>query len=60
MNYNDYLVFMTTVDVAKALGCSLPTARAIMRRRDFPLIREGKNMKVSRDAFLKWSKERHI
>ncbi len=54
------IIFMSTEDVAKALGCSLPTARAIMRRHDFPLIRVGKNLKVSRDAFLKWSEGRHI
>lgn len=54
------IIFMSTEDVAKALGCSLPTARAIMHRHDFPLIRVGKNLKVSRDAFLKWSEGRHI
>ena len=59
-NTDSEMVFMTSVDVAKALGCSLPTARALMKRRDFPLIRVGKNMKVSYDAFVKWSEERHI
>lgn len=57
---NQPIIFMSTEDVAKALGCSLPTARAIMRRHDFPLIRVGKNLKVSRDAFQKWSEGRHI
>lgn len=54
------IVFMDTKDIAKALGCSLPTARAIMRKQSFPLIRVGRSMKVSRDAFLKWSQGRHV
>lgn len=52
--------FMTTADVAKALRCSLPTARHIMSRPDFPMVRVGKNMKVNRDAFYEWSKKRRI
>ena len=39
--------FMNTKQVAQALGCSMPTARQIMMRADFPLIRVGKNYKVS-------------
>lgn len=59
-NSNEELRFLNTEEVAKALGCSLPTARNIMRRVDFPLIRVGKNMKVSQQAFLKWAESRHI
>ena len=55
---SEELVFLTTEDVARALGCSLPTARNIMRRRDFPLIRVGKNLRVSKQAFLKWAESR--
>lgn len=54
------IVFLSTKEVAKALGCSLPTARKIMRRPDFPLIRCGKNMRVSYDAFMKWAATRRI
>ena len=54
------MVFLSTKDVADALGCSLPTARKIMRRPSFPLIRVGKNMRVSKSAFLKWSESRRI
>ena len=43
--------FMNTKQVAQALGCSMPTARQIMMRADFPLIRVGKNYKVSEQAF---------
>ena len=38
---NDEMVFLGTKEVAAILGCSLPTARHIMQRRDFPLIRVG-------------------
>ena len=57
---NDDLVFLNTKELAALLGCSLPTVRRIMQRRDFPLIRVGKNMKVSREALKKWAEERHI
>lgn len=47
---------LNTKEVAQALGCSLPTARRIMQREDFPLIRVGKNMKVSPEALREWMK----
>ena len=52
-------VFLGTKEVAKILGCSVPTARNIMRRYDFPLIRVGKNLKVSRKALEEWAMKRH-
>ena len=48
--------FLNTKEVAEALGCSLPTARQIMMRADFPLIRVGENLKVEAQAFLEWAK----
>ena len=54
------VVFLNTKEVANALGCSLPTARQIMMRADFPLIRVGKNFKVSEQAFKDWSKQRRV
>lgn len=54
------MIFLNTEQVADALDCSLPTARRIMKRQDFPLIRVGKNMKVSKAAFLKWAEKRRI
>ena len=54
------LKFYTTKDVARILGCSLPTARDVMMRYVFPLIRVGKNMKVSSKALEEWSMKRHI
>lgn len=53
-------VFYTTKDVAKCLGCSLPTARQLFHRTDFPSIKVGKNYKVSKDAFEKWASEKRV
>lgn len=52
------MIFLTTEDVAACLGCSVITARQIMSRKDFPLIRVGKNYKVFKPAFEKWAMER--
>lgn len=57
---SENIKFLTTKDVANALGCSLPTARNIMMRADFPLLRIGKNFKVSEQAFIEWSKTRRV
>ena len=52
--------FLNTKDVAKVLNCSVPTARHLMMRADFPLIKVGKNLKVLEDAFIDWSKKRRV
>lgn len=57
---NDDLIFYGTKDVASILGCSIPTARGIMKRADSPLIMVGKNMKVAKSALEKWAQEKHI
>ena len=44
------MIFLDTKAVAQYLGCSLPTARQIMYRADFPLIKVGKNLRVERSA----------
>ena len=51
-------IFYSTKDVAKCLGCSIPTAREIMYRRDFPLIKAGKNLRVLKSAFEQWASTR--
>ena len=58
MEENDRLI--DTKEVARVLGCSLPTARRIMQREDFPLIKVGKNMKVNPEALKEWTKNRRI
>ena len=57
---DEKIKFLVTKDIAEALGCSLPTARNIMMRADFPLVRVGKNFKVSEQAFIEWSSKRRV
>ena len=59
-NEKDDLVFLTPKDVAEAMGCSLPTARTLFYREDFPGLKIGKNYKVLKSAFIKWCSERHF
>lgn len=53
-------VFYTSKDVARIMGCSIPTANEIMHRRDFPLITVGRKLKVYKAAFEKWAMEKRI
>ena len=54
------LVFLTPMDVAEAMGCSIPTARQLFYREDFPAIKVGKNLKVLKSAFISWCSERRM
>lgn len=55
-NERTYDVFkiLGTKDVAAILKCSMDTARQTMSRQDFPLIKAGKNYRVSEKAFAEW------
>lgn len=57
---NEKMKTLNTKEVAEILRCSIPTARNIMLRYDFPLIMVGKNMRVSEEAFRKWAMQRHV
>ena len=46
--------FLTPMDVAKLMGCSIPTARKLFYRDDFPSLRIGKNLKVLKSSFIEW------
>ena len=52
------LTFYGTETVAKMLGCSVPVARRLFHRKDFPALLIGKNFKVEKTAFEKWCSER--
>lgn len=54
------LVFLTSMDVAEVMGCSIPTARQLFYREDFPAIKVGKNLKVLKSAFITWASERRM
>ena len=60
MTENKSTTTLTTQDVADALQCSLATARQIMHRQDFPLIKAGKNLRVSLTAFENWLQARRV
>ena len=53
-------IFYGTKEIAQSLGCSIPLAREIMHRPDFPLVKVGKNLKVYKSAFEKWASERRL
>lgn len=59
-NKNDEFAFLTPMDVAKIIGCSVPTARKLFHRDDFPAIKVGKNLKVLKSEFIKWCSERRM
>ena len=52
--------FIGSKENAALMGCSVPVARQIMRRKDFPLIKCGKNLKVMKSEFIKWASTRRI
>lgn len=53
-------IIYDTKDIARILGCSIPTAREIMHRADFPLLAVGKNLKVSKPAFEQWTMAKRV
>ena len=52
--------FIGTKEVAALMGCSIPVARQIMRRKDFPLVKCGKNLKVMASKFMEWASTRRL
>lgn len=53
-------IFYGTKEVAALFKCSLPTAREIMRRNDFPLLVIGGKWIVLKSALIKWASERRL
>ncbi len=54
------IVFYDVKDIAKMFGCSIPTARELMHRPDFPLIRFGKILRVSKTALDAWAMQKRM
>ena len=52
--------FIGTKEIAELMGCSVPVARQIMRRKDCPLVMCGKNLKVMKSEFIKWASVRRV
>lgn len=57
-NADDSMQFIGTKEIAKLMKCSVPVARQIMHRKDFPLIMCGKNLRVMKSEFIKWASQR--
>ena len=56
-NIDDGMQFIGTKEIAALMNCSIPVARQIMRRKDFPLVMCGKNLKVMKSEFIKWASQ---
>ena len=59
-SFDDSMRFIGTKEVAALMGCSIPVARQTMRRKDFPLVMCGKNLKVMKSELIKWASERRV
>ena len=51
--------FLSVKDVAHIMGISIPTARKLFDKRDFPAIRAGRRLIVSAEAFNQYILQRH-
>ena len=57
---DDDMMFIGTKEIARYMGCSVPVARQLMHRSDFPLVKCGKNLRVMKREFLRWASERRL
>lgn len=51
--------FLNTKEVASIMDISIPTARKLFEKRDFPAIRAGRRILVSEEAFRQYIMQRH-
>lgn len=54
------VVFYTTKDIAAMFNCSEPTARKLMQRDDFPLVKIANKLVVHQSAFEEWAACRRV
>ena len=54
------MMFIGTKEIARYMGCSVPVARQVMHRKDFPLVKCGKNLRVMKREFIRWASERRL
>ncbi len=57
-SYDDLPLFLNAATVAKVLGVSTSTGYELMHETDFPVLRVGNRMVVSKEKFMEWV-ERH-
>lgn len=53
-NIDDLPITLTAIDIANILGISRNSAYALCNSKDFPTIRLGKRIIISKDAFVNW------
>ena len=53
-SYDDLPLFLNAETVAKVLGVSISSAYELMHQPDFPVVRVGSRMGVSKEKFMAW------
>ena len=53
-NINDLPLTLSATDLCKYLGISKCSCYALFKRDDFPTIKIGNRLLVSRDRFIEW------
>lgn len=53
-NINELPLTLSADDLSKILGISKGTCYSMFKRKDFPTIKIGKRVLVSRDRFFEW------
>ena len=53
-SYDDLPLFLNAAMVAQVLGIALSSAYELMHEKDFPTLRVGSRMVVSKEKFIEW------
>ena len=53
-SYDELPLVLNAEDLSRFLGVSKGTCYSMLKRNDFPTIRIGKRLLVSKDKFLEW------
>ena len=56
-SYDDLPLFLNAELVSQVLGVSISTTYEMMREPDFPVLRVGSRMMVSKEKFIQWVEE---
>jgi len=52
--------FLSTSDLCVLLKTCPATVRQLYKRKDFPVLKIGKNYKTEYNAFMRWCSERRV
>lgn len=56
-NYDDLPLFLNAELLSQVLGVSISTTYEMMHEPDFPVLRVGSRMMVSKEKFIQWVEE---